>query len=120
MKTLGKTLQLDNEAYYLKNLEIMNTVLPTKLSEKEMEILSLFMTYENNINGDRFSSIIRKEVMKKLSLSPGGLGNHLASMINKGLLVKTLEGKIEIKPFLFPNPNTQDYHFRLINNAVHK
>jgi len=120
MKALGKTLQLENEDYYLKNLEIINTVLPVKLSEKEIEILSLFMTYENNINGDRFSSIIRKEVMKKLSLSPGGLGNHLASMINKGHLVKTLENRIQIKPYLFPNPNEQNYHFRLINNAVHK
>ena len=120
MKTLGKTLQLEKEAYYLKNLEIMNTVLPTKLSEKEMEILALFMTYENNINGDRFSTIIRKEVMKKLKLSPGGLGNHLASLINKGLVVKTLENRLEIKPFLFPNPNSQDYHFRLINNANNK
>jgi len=120
MKALSKTLQLENEAYYLKNLEIINTVLPVKLSEKEIEILSLFMTYENNINGDRFSSIIRKEVMKKLSLSPGGLGNHLASMINKGHLVKTLENRIQIKPYLFPNPNEQNYHFRLINNAVHK
>jgi|688.fasta_scaffold13593_17 hypothetical protein len=111
MKALSKRLVLDSKRFYNIHLSIVNAIIPTKLTPKEIEILALFMSLKGDIAKDRFGTTARKLVMKELNLSDGGLGNYLKSLKEKGFISPTNE----ILPFLIPNDDKQEYFFQLIN-----
>lgn len=116
MKVIQQAFRLENEDYYTMHLNIVNAILPVKLTEKELEVLSAFMSLDKNIIEDGyFNSVARKKVMKKLNLLPAGLSNHLREMINKGFLSKnSVTNFITIKEFLLPQEDGQGYQFKLI------
>ena len=115
MKIIQRSLELESDQFYEQHLSIINTVLPSKLTNKEIKVLATFMSADQKLTiEDRFNSIVRKGVMKKLGLSPGGLGNYLNSMIKKGFLNKSeITNKITVKEFLMPEKVVQGYQFKI-------
>lgn len=108
---IQRLLKVDKRKYYSKHLSIVSCLLPTHLTNKEIEILACFMSLDKNIiEEDMFNTLARKKVMDELNLKPGGLGNHLKSMINKKVLDKNpITNKITLKDYLFPDDNNQGY-----------
>lgn len=115
MKIIQKALILSNEEYYKKHLAIINGMLPNQLTFKEIEVLAAFMEVDNKlVEDDRFNSLVRKKVMTKLNLKPGGLSNYLKSLIDKGFLTKSeITHKIKIKDYLLPEESGQGYQFKI-------
>jgi len=121
MKVITKVLQVSKFDYYRKHLELLNVILPEdkfpdKLSIKEIEVLAAFMSQDKNlIEEDMFNGVVRKKVMEKLSLKPGGLGNHLKKMIAKNFLSKSdITRKITLKSFMLPVINNQGYRLKIV------
>jgi hypothetical protein len=121
MQVITNVLKVGKYDYYVKHLEILNIVLPEtafpkKLSSKEIQVLAAFMSQDKNlIEEDMFNGVVRKKVMDKINLKPGGLGNHLKKMIEKKFLSKNeLTKKIILKPFLFPVDTQQGYRIKLV------
>lgn len=115
MKIIRQSYTVGNNDYYKLHLSIINTILPVKLTEKEIDVLGKFMSLEKSLIEDEyFNSVTRKKVMDELNLKPGGLSNHLKSMIDKGFLSKNkITKKITIKPFLLPEEKTQGYQIKI-------
>jgi DNA-binding MarR family transcriptional regulator len=114
---IRKVLRLDGDSFYVKHLEIINPFLPIKLTPKEIEVLAAFMSLEGELAEDRFGTTARKIVMKKLNITPGGMGNYLKSLKTKGFVFKR-HGAFYIAPIVMPSSNkTQDYRFRLVNSS---
>ena len=121
MQVITNVLKVSKYDYYIKHLEILNIVLPEstfpeKLSSKEIEVLAAFMSQEKGlIEEDMFNGVVRKKVMDKLSLKPGGLGNHLKRMIEKKFLTKSeITKRILLKSFLSPVDNHQGYRIKIV------
>lgn len=114
MKIISKSISLDSYNYHKKHLYIINPMLPIQMTDKEIEVLSAFMSLSGDLANEPFSTTGRKIVKEKLSLSLGGLGNYLRSLKIKGFILG--EDKLYILPLLIPEPDVQIYNFRLIKN----
>lgn len=117
MKVIQKELKVGLGEYYNIHLTIINSILPVKLTDKEIEVLAGFMSLDKNIiENDMFNTLARKKVKEKLdNMSAGALGNHLKSMIEKGFLTKDdITNKITIKDFLIPEDDWQGYQFKIV------
>lgn len=112
MKPIIKTLKLGKVEYYNTHLSIINSVLPVKLTPKEIEVLALFMSLDFKV--ERFGTSARKIVRQELDISHQGLSNYLKSLTMKGFLIEK-EGDYEILPILFPAKDQQSYMLKLIN-----
>ena len=87
---------------------------PEPLSPKEIEVLAAFMSQDKSlIEEDMFNGVVRKKVMEKLSLKPGGLGNHLNKMIDKKFLTKNAITKKISPAVIIPASNGQGYRIML-------
>ena len=120
MQVITNVIKVPKQEYYVKHLQIINIILsdekyPEKMSSKEIEVLAAFMSQEKVlIEEDMFNGIVRKKVMTQLNIKPGGLGNHLKSMIEKKFLIKNeITNKITIKPFLMPEVQ-QGFRIKLV------
>lgn len=115
MKLIQQVLNLEQGDYYKKHLAIINCLLPTYLTDKEIEVLAAFMSLDKHITeDDMFNTVARKKVRASLELSPGGLGNHLKSMIRKKVIDKNeITNKLTIKGFIFPEEQTQGYQIKI-------
>ncbi len=123
MQVITKALKADKVGYYEKHLLILNVILPEeqfpeKLKPKEIEVLATFMSQDKNIiEDDMFNVLARKKVMEALSMKPGGLGNHLKSMLDKNYLERhPVTKKLSAKKYLFPIDNGQGYRIKLVKN----
>lgn len=117
MQIITKVLKTDNFDYYVKYLELLGPLIPLeKLTSKEIEVLAAFLSQDKSlIDEDMFNGVVRKKVMDKLDLKPGGLGNHLKAMITKKYLSKNeITKKITVKPFLIPEDNHQGFRIKLL------
>jgi DNA-binding MarR family transcriptional regulator len=116
MKVIQKIFNLINEDYYITHLRIINSLLPVRLSDKEIEVLAAFMSLDKSITeGNCFNSVARKKVQLLLNLSPAGLSNHLKSMLKKQFITEnTVNNIITIKPFLLPEDTNQGYQFKIV------
>lgn len=116
MKIIPRVLRLGQTDYYMKHLSIVNCLLPTNLTNKEIEVLSSFLSLDKVlIEDDMFNTEARKKVMKKLNLKPGGLGNHLKSMLDKKVLERNqYSNKLSIRDFLLPEEDKQGYQIKII------
>ena len=111
---IRKVLELDRGNYYLKHLEIINPFLPIRLTPREIEVLAAFMSLENELAEDRFGTTARKVVRSKLIITPGGLGNYLKSLKQKGFIYKS-RGAFQIANIVMPVEGIQTYSFKLTN-----
>lgn len=116
MKIIQQAFNLEYQEYYIMHLQILNAILPVKLTDKELEVLAAFMGLDKNlIEENYFNPITRKKVLNKVNLTPAGLSNHLKSMINKGFLIKnSITNTITIKDFLLPEENEQGYKIKIL------
>lgn len=113
MKPLLKKLELSKEQYYSKHLSIINVFLPKKLTPKEIEVISLFMSLRGDIAEDRFGTSARKIVMNHMGIQPGGLGNYLKALKEKEFIREDENGNLSLLPILFPSEPRQGYMFKL-------
>lgn len=114
MQTIRKALRLSQEEYYKVHLSIVNTIIPEKMTPKEIEVLSSFMSLEGDIALVRFGPSARKIVRENLGLSPTGLSNYISSLLEKKFLTKQGDS-INIWPILIPEKDMQHYQFKLEN-----
>jgi hypothetical protein len=115
MKIIQKGIVgLKDAQYYIYHLSIINPFLPIELTPKEREVLGTFMSFKGELaEKDRFGTTFRKEVKTMLSMSDGGLSNHLSSLRGKGAIREVL-GVIEIAPILLPEEKQQNYQFKIV------
>jgi hypothetical protein len=116
MKIIQKGIVGLKEAqYYIYHLSIINPFLPIELTPKEREVLGTFMSFKGDLaDKDRFGTTFRKEVKTLLSMSDGGLSNHLTSLKSKGAIQENLQGIMQIAPILIPEDKQQFYQFKII------
>jgi len=114
-KVLRKILRLNRNKYFEVHLQIVNALLPVKLTPKEVEVLAAFMSLDGDIAMDRFGTTARKMIKKLLHLSDGGLGNYMKSFKDKKFIVATEDGMEIINPILNASMEEQNYIIRLVN-----
>lgn len=107
-----KVLKLKDIDYYIKHLEIANTMLPVKLTPKEIEVLGHFLSLQGDIADDRFGTSGRRIVKDRMGLVDGGLGNYLKALKIKGF-ISEVDGKLDILPFLKIDGDSEMYIFKL-------
>jgi DNA-binding MarR family transcriptional regulator len=121
MEQIKKLLQLPKHEYYEAHLQIINPVLPVKLTPKEIEVLAAFMSLEGSLAEYRFGPAGKKAVMKRLNLTPQGLSNHMRELKSKEFILEAKDeedkdtGIINILPLLIPEKSEQVYMFKLVN-----
>lgn len=121
MRIIKKLLKLGRLDYYKKHLFIINYILPVQMTPKEIEVLAAFMSLEGDIVKDSFGSSGRKIVMDKLNIQPGGLGNYLSQLKDKGFIIENKDTKeLSILPILIPNNKEQIYQFKLVQDELEK
>lgn len=112
MQPIQKILKLNKNSYYETHLSIINTLLPVKMTPKEIEVLARFMALEGDIAKQRFGASAKKIVKEQLELSSAGLSNYMISLNDKGFINKET---MEILPILIPDNEEQVYMFKLVN-----
>lgn len=113
-KEIRKLLKLPKQVYYETHLNLLNCILPVKMTPREVEILAAFMSLEGNIAQYRFGPSAKKIIRQDLQLSPAGLSNFIGSLMKKGFLIQQGD-MINILPLLVPEATEQTYIFKLIN-----
>lgn len=108
MEHIRKKLELTKENYYKVHLDILNSILPEKLTNKEREVLAVFLSLEGDLARDPLSTTGRKIVKERLHMSSGGLGNHLEALKEKGFILDN-----SIIPLVIPETNNQEYQFKI-------
>lgn len=113
---IQKVLRLDGISYYKTHLLLVNAVLPAtaRLTEKELEVLAVFMSFDENIPLGRFGTYARKLVREKLSISEGGLGNYIKFLKDKRFIIKR-DDKLMFVPLIEIPKEEQAYLFKLVN-----
>ena len=116
MKIIQKGIVwLKDAQYYIYHLSIINPFLPIELTPKEREVLGTFMSFKGDLaEKDRFGTTFRKEVKKMLSISDGGLSNHLSALKSKGAIREELGSLIQIAAILLPEEKQQFYQFKIV------
>ncbi len=117
-KVLRKILRLPRGEYYKTHLQIVNALLPIKLTTKEIEVLAAFMSLDGDIAKDRFGTSARKIIKKDLKLSDGGLGNYLKAFKEKGFVITQDELGDIVNPILSVQQDEQNYMVKLVNLEV--
>ena len=107
MRKVSKVVNLSSNEYYRVHLQLINPVLPVKLSDKELDVLSYFLMFGN------LSKESRKVIREKLGMSFGSLTNHIRHLKEKGFI---LDGD-ELNSVIVPDSNSQEYIFKLVNNG---
>ena len=74
------------------------------------------MSLENELAEDRFGTTARKVVRNKLTITPGGLGNYLKSLKQKGFIYK-FRGAFQIASIVMHTEKSQTYSFKLDNHS---
>lgn len=111
---INKRIEKQGSKYYLQHLEIINPIIPVKMTAKEMEILAEFMNFDGVIGKNRFGSTARKIVREVCQVSSANLSNYIKSLITKGYIIKDESGLLSIRDFIVPENNSQTYTFKLV------
>lgn len=122
-KPITKVLNLTKAQYYETHLSIINGLLPVRITPKEIEVLSRFMSFNGELSEEenRFGTTARKLVKQDLNISDAGLSNYLRTLTDKGFLFLGKDGlkDLSINPILVPDPDSQEYRFLLTNTEGH-
>jgi DNA-binding MarR family transcriptional regulator len=115
MKNVVKTLRLETLDYYKTHLSIINCILPVKITNKEIEVLALYMYFSKSLEDDRFGTVTRKLIRERLGITHQGLSNYINSLVEKSFLIVNQNKEMSIFPLLHPNPDNQVYMLKLVN-----
>ena len=111
---LSKTLSLTENEFFKTHINIINALLPNKLSPKEIDTLAVFMSFTGTLAGDKFCTSGKKIAKETLGMSYQQLWNTVNNLKKKGSLVE-IDGKLDILPILFPKSRTeQEYAIKLL------
>lgn len=116
---IQKVLKLSKVEYYQVHLMLVNAVLPAnaKLTEKELQVLAMFMSFDEDIAMGRFGTYARSIVKEKLGIQTAGLSNYLKFLKDKRFILEGENG-LKFVP-LIQIPNTeQSYMFKIINKEI--
>jgi DNA-binding MarR family transcriptional regulator len=112
--TVRRRLNLTKLEYYKYHLKIINPMLPSKLTEKEIEVLALFISYDGIVaKKDRFGASIRKLVRKQTGISFSGLSFYIKSLKKKGFIYFDKDKELRIWKLAFPALPQQKYQFEI-------
>jgi hypothetical protein len=100
--------------YFSKHLEIISPFLPAHLTKKEVEVLGMFMSFDESGILKRFDTPYRKIVRDTIGLSHSGLSGHISNLIAKAAITEELNGDLTIKSYLFPEETKQFYQFKIL------
>lgn len=119
MPIIQKNLSLSRADYYQVHLSLVNAVIPkqARLTEKELEVLALFMSFQEDIPLGRFGTYARNIVKETLKLNDSGLSNYLRFLKNKRFLIER-DKEIIFVPLIIVPDDTQEYKFKLTNREV--
>lgn len=113
MKIFQKGFELPKLEYYKTHLRIINALFPVNITDKEIEILASFLSLSPEITKDNmFNSFARKQIIESLSLTNGGMSNHIKNMKNKGFIKRT-DDSLFIVPALLPDSLCQGYNLKI-------
>jgi len=107
-REIKKSLRLNEVDYYRQHIKIVSAFLPVRLTEREVDVLSNFLSFKGEFAVDRFGPSQRRIVMDRLNMKPPNLSNHLKSLRRAGVIK---EGKV-IDHFV-PNEDSQMYLFKI-------
>ena len=80
-----------------------------------LQFFGTFMSFKGDLaEKDRFGTTFRKEVKSILSMSDGGLSNHISSLKSKGAIRDDLNGIIQVASILLPEEKQQFYQFKIV------
>ena len=116
MKILRKSIvDLDVIAYHILHLQIINPMLPVKLTGKEAEVLAHFMSLPPQVaDMGRFNSITKRMIRDRMSLSIAGMSNYMKALESKKCIIKDQYGNTTIQRHLIPNTGAQGYQFKIV------
>lgn len=110
---IRKKLALKGHEYYKTHLNLVNAVLPIKMSNREIGILAEFL----RVGG--FTTEHRAKVRETLGISPSNLSNYMRSLCKKGFLISFLDEEnrrqYKIHDIVKLENGKQDYQFLLLN-----
>lgn len=116
MKSLKKTYTLSNKEYFTMHMNIVNALLPIKLTIREIEVLGVFMSFTGTLANNRFCTSGKSIVRDELGISSQSIWNIIENLKKKNIIINNDEGNLDILPILFPNDsNEQSYYIKLIN-----
>jgi DNA-binding MarR family transcriptional regulator len=96
-----------NEKYYAQHLYIVSAVFPVKLTDKEIQVLSLFMDKGN------FFKSTRTYVKNRLNLSAASLSNYIKILVEKGYIKKSNDDMYELHDLIKLKNGRIEYNFVL-------
>ena len=116
---LSKKLELKEQNYFRAHIYILNALLPSmNLSNKEIEVLAAFMSFDGTLEKDRFSTTGKKMAKDILNMSTQSIWTYIKSLKEKNIIYVKPNGVWDIKPSLLPiNRKTQSYSIKLINKG---
>ena len=115
MKILRKSIKdLDVINYHILHLQIINPMLPRKLTGKEVEVLAHFMSLPPQVaDMGRFNSITKRLIRGKMNLSVAGMSNYIKALEKKGCIIKDEFNNTLINKHLLASPEAQGYQFKI-------
>ena len=109
-REIKKTLRLSQVDYYRMHIMIVSSFLPVRLTDREIDVLSQFLSFKGEFAEDRFGPSQRKIVMDRLGMKPPNLSKHLKTLRQAGVI----KGGKVIDHFV-PHSDVQLYKFQLVN-----
>ena len=102
-----KRFILSGAEYYAQHLYITSAVLPIKLTEKEIEVLSLFM-YKKSFNKQT-----REYIKDTLALSSASLSIYIKNLLRKGYIKRGIDDSYEVHDIVKVENGRIEYIFVL-------
>ena len=115
-KVIQHVFRLSGEDYHKKFLEVVNSILPLKLTSMEINVLSYCL--ENSKEGS-FTSEIKDGLKEVYSFTSASLSGHLKRLSDKYVLFKVGD-TYHIKSFLIPNESFQGFQIKIENEGNNK
>lgn len=111
MSAIPFSANLPSFEYNKKHLNIVSSLIETKMSRKEVEVLAFFFSLDKGLTEhDMFNESARGLVKKGLGMSTSNLSMHLKRLINKKVLIRNeLTRKIVANKHLIPDNEQQVY-----------
>lgn len=106
---IKQLIKLNKFEYYKKHFLIVNNLLPIKMTDKEIDVVSIYLSSNDK-------SFNRKEIKQKLNLSDQSLSNYITSLLKKNVLYKDDNNVLHLKEFLIPDNDYQEYQIIIVNN----
>lgn len=79
---ISKTFYVEGSKVYQKHLEILNGVLPIKLTDKEIDVLATIIKY-----GSRVNQGVKNVIRDDLGMNKSNVNKYIKSLEDKGFII---------------------------------